>query len=281
MQIIKTPQELQAIRKLLIGTPDIGALSVGFVPTMGALHDGHISLIKEARLNNEIVIVSIFVNPTQFLAGEDLDKYPRKDKADIKICQLCGVDYLFMPDINLIYQGDDEVLIKAPKIASNILEGKMRPGHFDGVLQVVLKLFNMVQPHKAYFGKKDAQQLALINQMVKDLFLPIEIVECAIVRESDGLAMSSRNVYLSEDERKESLNISKSLKKAGKLIGNKELDTAVIKAEMASVMEGMDIEYIAIVNRQFEEIETVEIGNTIILVAVKVGTPRLLDNLFI
>ena len=281
MQVIKTISELQSIRKLFVGSPEIGVPSIGFVPTMGALHDGHISLIKEARVNNDIVIVSIFVNPTQFLANEDLDKYPKKDKADIKICELCGVDYVFMPEISSMYGGDDEVLIKAPKLSSYILEGATRPGHFDGVLQVVLKLFNLVQPKNAYFGKKDAQQLSLISQMVKDLFLPINLVECEIIRENDGLAMSSRNVYLTTEQRKEALKISRSLTTAGNMIGSKEFDSNIIKNKMSEVMKGMEIEYIAIVNRQFQEIKKIEIGNSIILVVVKVGTPRLLDNLFI
>ncbi len=274
MKIIKTIEELQQIRKEISG-------SIGFVPTMGALHDGHISLIKQARVNNDIVIVSIFVNPTQFLAGEDLDKYPRKDEADKKICQLCKVDYLFMPQINSMYQGDDEVLIKAPKIASYILEGRTRPGHFDGVLQIVLKLFGLVQPTNAYFGKKDAQQLSLISQMVKDLFLPINIVECEIVRETDGLALSSRNVYLSDEQRQEALKISKSLKKAGKKIGAGEMRTKKIKKKMLEVMDGLDVEYLAIVDRSFNEIEEIEVGNTIILVVARFGNTRLLDNLWV
>lgn len=274
MQVIKTIEELQTIRKTL---PN----SVGFVPTMGALHDGHISLIKKARLENEIVIVSIFVNPTQFLAHEDLDKYPKKDEADKRICELCKVDYLFMPEIKTMYQGEDEVLIKAPKIASYVLEGEKRPGHFDGVLQIVLKLFNLVQPHNAYFGKKDAQQLSLISQMVENLFLPINIIECEIIRESDGLALSSRNIYLSKEERNQALNISKSLHTAGNLIAKGQRDTTLIKLAMEEVMKGMDIEYIAIVNHNFEEITTIELKNTIILVVCKVGTPRLLDNLWI
>ncbi len=143
MQVLKTIEELQKIRKNIVGT-------VGFVPTMGALHNGHISLIKQARSENDVVIVSIFVNPTQFLPGEDLDAYPRKDEADKKICQMCKVDYVFMPEISTMY-GKEEVLIKAPN-KSYILEGKTRPGHFDGVLRVVLKLFNLTQPTNAYFG---------------------------------------------------------------------------------------------------------------------------------
>ena len=257
-------------------------VSVGFVPTMGSLHDGHISLIKKAREENEIVVVSIFVNPTQFLVGEDLDKYPRKDEADKKICELCNVDYLFMPDINTMYQ-NDEVILKAPKLNSFILEGEKRPGHFDGVLQVVLKLFNIVNPTNAYFGKKDAQQLSLIEQMVKNLYLDVNIVACDIVRESDGLAFSSRNVYLSQDQRRESLKISKSIKLAAKIIGAGELSTHTIGNKMKEVLSSdqITIEYIAITNRQFQTIKTVELKNSIILVAVKIGTTRLIDNIWI
>lgn len=274
MTIITSINELIKIRK------DINK-TIGFVPTMGALHDGHISLIKKARENNEVVIVSIFVNPTQFLAHEDLDKYPKKDKADIKICVLCKVDYLFMPNSQMMYQGSDEILIKAPKIASFLLEGKTRPGHFDGVLQIVLKLLNLVRPDNAYFGKKDAQQLALISQMVHDLFLSVNIIACEIIRESDGLALSSRNIYLSEFQRKEALKISKSLKKAAKLVGSKINDVRLIKKEMKVIMNTLDIEYIAFVNKKFEEIKIIEKNNTIILIVARFGNTRLLDNLWL
>ena len=215
------------------------------------------------------------------MANEDLDKYPRRDAADKKICELCKVDYLFMPDINSMYQGEDEVLIKAPKIASFILEGQKRPGHFDGVLQVVLKLFSLVQPTNAYFGKKDAQQLSLIIQMVKNLFLAINIIPCEIIREQDGLAMSSRNVYLTDIERKEALAISKSLNTAARLISNGKRDSNIIKSAMSEIMSNLDIEYIAIVNREFQEIEEIEIKNTIILVACKLGFTRLIDNIWV
>ena len=274
MKIINTIEELQSIRKELTGT-------IGFVPTMGALHEGHISLIKNARINNDIVIVSIFLNPTQFLPNEDLDKYPKKDAADKRICELCKVDYLFMPEVTSMYQSNDEVSLKAPKITGFILEGEKRPGHFDGVLQVVLKLFNLVQPNNAYFGKKDAQQLSLISQMVKNLFLPINIVECDIVREADGLAMSSRNIYLSSEERKEALAISKSLNMTIIAVTKGERDAQTIKARMKEIMSNLDVEYIAIVNRNFEEIQTIEVKNTIILIACKVGNTRLIDNMWI
>lgn len=272
MKVIKTTDELQEIRKNINS-------SVGFVPTMGALHDGHISLIKQARNENDIVVVSIFVNPTQFLPGEDLDAYPRRDEADKKICEICGVDYIFMPEISTMY-GKEEVLIKAPN-NSYMLEGQARPGHFDGVLQVVLKLFGLVQPTNAYFGKKDAQQLALITQMVKNLFLPINIVPCEIVREADGLALSSRNIYLDETQRKDALLISKSLYAAATLVAKNERDSKIIKNKIYEVMEKLDVEYVAIVNREFNEVENIEIGNCVILVVARFGNTRLLDNIWL
>ena len=272
MQILKTIEELQIARKNINGT-------VGFVPTMGALHNGHISLIKKAKEENDIVIVSIFVNPTQFLPGEDLDAYPRKDEADKRICQMCKVDYLFMPEISTMYS-NEEVLIKAPN-KSYILEGKTRPGHFDGVLRVVLKLFNLTQASNAYFGKKDAQQLSLISQMVKDLFLPINIVPCEIIREDDGLALSSRNVYLDSKERADSLLISKSLYLAGSLISKGERDVQVVKNKIFDIMKNLEIEYVAIVDREFNELELIEPKNTIILVVVRFGNTRLLDNIWL
>ena len=256
--------------------------SVGFVPTMGALHEGHLSLIKRARQENDFVVVSIFVNPTQFLEGEDLDKYPRKDEADKKICEIAGVDLLFMPTIDSIYN-EDELLISAPKIRGYILEGAKRPGHFDGVLQIVMKLLNIVKPTNAYFGKKDAQQLALITQMVKDYFMSVNIIPCEIVRDSDGLALSSRNVYLNDSERKRALSLSKALKEASMLISKGELNVDIIKQKMQDILlENVDkLDYVAIVDRGFNKLEKVEIGNSIILVAAFVGTTRLIDNIWV
>lgn len=272
MKVIKTIEELQNIRKTI-------SKSVGFVPTMGALHNGHVSLIKQAKYENDIVIVSIFVNPTQFLPGEDLDAYPRRDEADKKICEMCKVDYLFMPEISTMY-ANEEVLIKAPN-KSYILEGKTRPGHFDGVLRVVLKLFNLTQPTNAYFGKKDAQQLSLITQMVKDLFLPINIVPCEIVREEDGLALSSRNVYLNPTQRIDALLISKSLYMAGSLIASGERNSQVVKDKIYEVMKTLEVEYVAIVDKEFNEIELIEPKNTVILVVARFGNTRLLDNIWL
>ncbi len=273
MKIISDPFELkkylQKIHK-----------SVGFVPTMGALHEGHIELIKNAKKENEIVVVSIFVNPTQFLADEDLDKYPRKDEADKKICQLCGVDVLFFPKADDIYSYD-EVKVCAPDVRGYILEGATRPGHFSGVLTVVMKLLNIVSADKAYFGKKDAQQLHLISLMVKQFFMNVSIVPVDIVRDSDGLALSSRNVYLSEKERQEALKIPKSLYTASQLIGKNILKTQEIKKAMFEVLAPLSIEYIEILNRNFEMIEEIELGNTIILVEALVGKTRLLDNIWL
>jgi len=281
MVIVRTIEELQEAKKSLRQAQ--GALSgtVGFVPTMGALHQGHLSLIQQARKENEHLIVSIFVNPTQFLEGEDLDAYPRRDDADIKICQLARVDILFMPSVDAMY-AEDELCIGAPAIRGYVLEGEKRPGHFDGMLQVVMKLLNLTNATNAYFGKKDAQQLALITQMVKNYFMDVNIIPCEIVRDERGLALSSRNVYLEGDEKERALCLSTSLKKATQMVLAKELDVETIKKAMLEVLKDADeVEYIAIVNREFQALQKVEIGNTIILVAVWVGKPRLIDNLWI
>ncbi len=275
MVIVKDVSTLKKERLKLKG-------SIGFVPTMGALHEGHISLIKRAKEENDFVIVSIFVNPTQFLEGEDLDKYPRKDEADIAICKRAGVDILFMPTIESIYN-KDELLISAPKIRGYILEGAKRPGHFDGVLQIVMKLFNITNPTNAYFGKKDAQQLALITQMVKDYFLDITIKPCEIVRDSRGLALSSRNVYLNEVEYKKALSLSSSLKLAANLISKGERDSSKVVSKMRNILKKdvTKLDYIAIVDREFNYIEKIDIGESIILVAAFIGKTRLIDNMWV
>lgn len=253
---------------------------VGFVPTMGALHDGHLSLIKEAKKECEFVVVSIFVNPTQFLEGEDLAKYPSRDEADKKICSLAGVDVLFLPQVKDIY-ARDEVSLIAPNVRGYVLEGATRPGHFNGVLMVVNKLFNIVSPDYAYFGKKDAQQLNLITLMVKQLFMSVKIVPVDTVRESDGLALSSRNVYLTKEERKEALKISTALYEASKMVSRGELQVSEIKEAMSKTLEPLEIGYVEILNREFEIVEEVEIGNSVILVEALVGTTRLLDNIWL
>ncbi|MDP1785302.1 MAG: pantoate--beta-alanine ligase [Sulfuricurvum sp.] len=253
--------------------------SVGFVPTMGALHIGHRTLIEKARSENDRVVVSIFVNPTQFLAGEDLSKYPRREEADFKICELSGVDILFYPDVSTMY-GKDEVSIKGPDVRGYILEGASRPGHFDGVLTVVMKLLNLVRATRAYFGKKDAQQLSLITQMAQNFFMSVEIIAVDTVREKDGLALSSRNVYLSEIDRTDALKLSASLKQATHLVMQGVRETNEIQRVMLSILQPLNVEYVAIVNRRFEAISEVVIGDTIVLVAARVGTTRLIDNVW-
>ena len=278
MIIVNSIKELHNETKKLKG-------SIGFVPTMGALHEGHLSLISKARKDSDSVVVSIFVNPTQFLEGEDLEAYPRKEEADSKICQLAGVDILFMPTVDMMYESD-ELSITAPAIRGFILEGASRAGHFNGMLQVVMKLLNLIAYHKpekfrAYFGKKDAQQLVLIEQMVRNYFINVEIVPCDIVRDADGLALSSRNIYLSQEQRVQALSLSRSLKRATDMVMRKEFDVAKIKIEMAEVLSDVEIEYIALVNREFISIDEIELKNTIILVAARVGETRLIDNLWI
>jgi len=273
MKIISHPLELKEYLKT-------NTKSIGFVPTMGALHEGHISLIKEARKNNDLVLVSIFVNPTQFLKGEDLDTYPKKDDADKKICSLSGVDILFFPNVNDIYTGD-EVSLLAPPVRGYVLEGYSRPGHFNGVLTVVNKLFNIVNPTNAYFGKKDAQQLFLISLMVKQLFMSVNIVEMDTMRESDGLAMSSRNVYLSKEQRVEALKISSSLQIAFGMVNRGVINSAQIVEKMKEKLSGLEIYYIEVLSRGFKPAQTLVVGDSIILVEVKVGTTRLLDNIYL
>lgn len=274
MIIVNTIEELIDVKESLNGT-------VGFVPTMGALHHGHLSLINRSKEENNFTIVSIFVNPTQFLEGEDLDKYPRREDADRKICSLAGVDVLFMPSIDVMYS-KDELKIMAPAHRGYILEGQKRPGHFDGMLQIVMKLLNLTSANKAYFGKKDAQQLSLIEGMVKNYFMDVEIVPCDIVRDENGLALSSRNSYLTKESTKKALELSASLKVATNLIVKEELNVEVIIEHMKQTLKNVDsIEYISIVNRKFEQINNIEIGNSIILVAAWVDGTRLIDNIWV
>ncbi len=254
--------------------------SIGFVPTMGALHDGHISLVKRAKSENDFCVVSIFVNPAQFLANEDLSKYPRRLEADTKLCKLAGVDALFLPTAAQMYE-DDEPIIKVPPIRGYTLEGFIRPGHYDGVLTVVMKLLNISCATRAYFGRKDAQQLILIRQMADRYFMNVEIIDCHTVRQKDGLAMSSRNIYLDEAQKKAALSISKSLFAAGAMIGKGEMRRADLEAKMREELCGVEVEYIAFCDRELNAIERVELKNSIILVAAKVGTTRLIDNIWI
>lgn len=274
MQILKNIDELKAWRNAL------NANSLGFVPTMGALHDGHASLIKQAVNENDAVIASVFVNPTQFLANEDYNEYPRKQNDDIALVKGCGASAIFLPDASEFYMGDD-TLISAPKELASVLEGQIRPGHFDGVCRVLNKFFNLIKPKRAYFGKKDAQQLLIVQKMVKDFFMDIEIKPCDIVREADGLAISSRNAYLNDGELLDALKLSRALKKAKSMIDEGKLASSDIKNAIKEILEPLEIDYIAITDKNLSLLDNVELGNTLILLAVRVGKTRLIDNLWL
>lgn len=255
--------------------------TVGFVPTMGALHLGHISLIQKAREQNDIVVVSIFVNPMQFGENEDLSTYPKKEKADIEASKRAGCDILFLPSKEDIYNNNDDIKIKSPNTRGHILEGFSRPTHFDGVMHILTKFFNIINPTKAYFGKKDAQQLILVKQLVQDLFFDIDIVECETIREKDGLALSSRNVYLNEKTRKKALNISKSLSIAYTKIQQGHLKRDYLINAMKSILEDIEIDYIETIDRNMKQIDSIEIRNSIILIAVIIDNKRYIDNLWV
>ncbi|MBE2984003.1 pantoate--beta-alanine ligase [Campylobacter sp. RM9344] len=273
MEILRSVKELREFIASCNG-------EIGFVPTMGALHEGHLSLIKKCVSENCISIVSTFVNPTQFLPGEDFESYPKKEESDIKMCELSGVNAIFIPNGREMYF-ENEPKIKAPEKFANILEGKTRPGHFDGVLRVLTKLFNLVRPTRVYMGKKDAQQVLIVQNMVKTMFINTQIIPCEIVRESDGLALSSRNVYLNDEQKCHALRLSRSLMNASNLIKKGELNVSEIKACMLNTLEPLQVDYVAVVDREFNEISKIELGNAIILVAAYVGKTRLIDNLWV
>lgn len=258
-------------------------LTVGFVPTMGYLHEGHKSLMQAARANNDKVVVSVFVNPMQFGPNEDLESYPRDFEKDCALCESVGVDLIFHPEPEEMYADGFCSYVDMNGLTTELC-GKSRPIHFRGVQTVVLKLFNIVKPDRAYFGQKDAQQLAVIRRMVKDLNVDTEIVGCPIVREADGLAKSSRNTYLNPDERKAALILSRSLKLGRELIENGETDSnAVIKAITDSINTEplAKIDYVDVVD--FDTITPVDkIGKSVLVaIAVYIGKTRLIDNFII
>ena len=258
---------------------------VGFVPTMGYLHEGHLSLIKAAREASEIVVLSIFVNPLQFGPTEDLDRYPRDTERDLKLAEEAGVDIVFLPQVEEMYPGPVKTTVSVSGITS-VLCGASRPVHFDGVTTVVAKLFNIVQPDKAFFGLKDAQQVAVVSQMVQDLNMNVDIVACPILREEDGLAMSSRNVFLSKDEREQALVLSRSLKAAEAWVREHASFRAEdLRGAVKAVIEEAplaDIDYVEVLTYpQLERPEAVEPGvpvQLIVALAVKFGATRLIDN---
>jgi pantoate--beta-alanine ligase len=256
---------------------------VGFVPTMGALHAGHLSLIQAAREECDFVVASIFVNPTQFGPNEDFTKYPRNAEADLKMCAEAGVDVVFQPAVETIYPAGYATFVDVTGL-SEVLEGKFRPGHFRGVATVVLKLFNIVPADCAYFGQKDYQQQTIIRRMCAELSLPIEIRVCPTVREPDGLALSSRNVYLNPEERRSALALLRSLNLAKELISSGRKDLANVRQEMFKLLTDtprVRAEYATLVHPEtLDEISDV-LPKFVAIVAARVGTTRLIDNLII
>jgi pantoate--beta-alanine ligase len=276
MRVVESIAEMKQARQEMQG-------SVGFVPTMGYLHSGHLELVKRAKRENTNVVVSIFVNPTQFGPKEDLASYPRDISRDLDMLKPAGADVVFMPPASEMYPPHFNTWITVEKVTER-LEGAVRPGHFRGVATVCNKLFNMVEPDKAYFGQKDAQQCVVIKRMVADLNMNLKIVICPTVREPDGLAMSSRNVYLKPDERKAAVVLSKSLALAREMYGGGERDAEKVRQAMIAFIKNeplADIDYVSIADTEtLEELDRIQPPALVSLV-VKIGKPRLLDNTFL
>jgi pantoate--beta-alanine ligase len=273
MKVIEKIVEMRKMRQRL-------AEPVGFVPTMGYLHEGHLALVKRAREENESVVVSIFVNPTQFGPKEDFKSYPRDTDRDLKMLKPL-TDIVFMPSSPEMYPEDFGTWVVPGRVAER-LEGAARPGHFRGVTTVVAKLFNIVRPTRAYFGQKDAQQLAVIKKMVTDLNMDLEIIACPTLREADGLAMSSRNVYLNPEQRRAALVLSKALKLARELWGQGENEAGTIRRRMAELIEKeplAEINYISVADPEtLKEMHRIK-PPALVSLAVRFGKTRLIDNL--
>ena len=276
MKIANSTSEYAGLRTALDGH---AAPRVVYVPTMGALHDGHRSLIKLAKSLGEVIVVSIFVNPLQFGPGEDYARYPRRLEDDLQVCEADGVDIVFVPSVSDLYPAGRQVTVNAGPLGS-ILEGASRPGHFNGVLTVVLKLFNIIRPHVVILGEKDAQQLACIRRMVADLNLTIEIVGAPIVREADGLALSSRNIFLSVSERAVARSLSAALEKAATQASVPAARAAAYEVlDRAEAEPSFELDYAAIVNPStFAEVPDDHVGLATFVVAARVGSTRLIDN---
>lgn len=277
MKLVHTVQELRAE----LDIQRKAGKKIGLVPTMGALHEGHASLVRRAVAENEIVVVSDFVNPTQFNDKNDLLKYPRTLEADCELLEKEGAAYVFAPSVEEVYpEPDTRQFSYAP--LDTVMEGKYRPGHFNGVCQIVSKLFMMVEPDKAYFGEKDFQQLAIIREMVKQMNFPLEIVGCPIVREADGLALSSRNARLSEEERQQALNISKTLFASKEYaVSHTVEETQKFVEESIAASEGLELEYFELVDgTTLQKISTWDETNYAVgCITVYCGEVRLIDNI--
>ena len=257
-------------------------LTIGLVPTMGALHEGHASLIAAANKENDLVVVSVFVNPTQFGPNEDLDAYPRTLEADCKLAEKMGANVVFAPSPKEMYPSADDTWVEVTGDITKVLCGRTRPIHFRGVTTVVTKLFNLAQPDRAYFGQKDAQQVEVLKRMVKDLFFPLQLRVMPIIREADGLAKSSRNTYLSQEEHTAALVLSRSLKAAKAMYESGERDAAKITAAVTADIEKepmSNIDYVEIYALPgLEPVSNPMVGSNLLAVAVKFGTTRLIDN---
>lgn len=279
MKILKTIKE---VRQFVAGQRLLGR-SVGLVPTMGYLHEGHASLVKKSVEECDVTVVSIFVNPTQFAPNEDFEAYPRDLEHDVALLEECGADCVFHPEAEEMYFADASTTI-VPDVLSKNLCGKSRPIHFGGVCTVVGKLFNIVAPDKAFFGQKDAQQLAIIKRMVRDLNFGVEIVGCPIVREEDGLAKSSRNTYLNEEERKAALCLSESVKIGQKMAEDGEKNTKVILDAMIAHINNEPlarIDYVQAVDGvTMQDVDEIA-GDTLFAMAVYIGKTRLIDNFMV
>lgn len=273
---------IEAARKWVLGHQREG-LRVGVVPTMGALHAGHLSLAEQARSECDQVIATIFVNPTQFAPGEDYDRYPRDLERDTDLLANVGVNAVFAPSVEAMYPTEASTRIEVGPVAEP-LEGSVRPTHFGGVATIVAKLLNIVPADRAFFGRKDYQQTVVIRRMVADLNLPTEIVICPTIREADGLAMSSRNAYLSAEERAKALCLSRGLQLASNLHKAGERDASVLRekvhAEIVSV-EGVEIDYVAVLREGTVEPVSCIDGPTVVAVAARVGSTRLIDNVLL
>jgi pantoate--beta-alanine ligase len=274
MHVVKTVLEIRASRQKLKGT-------VGFVPTMGYLHEGHLALVKQAKIENSAVIVSIYVNPTQFGPREDLGAYPRDLDRDLDLLRKEGTDIVFVPPDDEMYPSEFSSWVDAEKVTER-LEGASRPGHFRGVATVVAKLFNIVHPTRAYFGQKDAQQVVVIKRMVADLNMNLEVVVVPTVRESDGLAMSSRNMYLSPKERQAGTILFKALTLARRLRGGGEKDAENIRRQMTALIQKeplAQIDYVSIADAEtLEELNSLD-RPAVASLAVRIGKTRLIDNM--
>jgi pantoate--beta-alanine ligase len=279
---MKVAKTIESVRKLVKAARRKGKI-IGFVPTMGALHIGHISLIEKAKQQTDFVVVSIFVNPAQFGPGEDFEKYPRPLKADLEICRKVGVDVVFAPATKQMYPQENSTWVNVEKLTEQLC-GRFRPGHFRRVATVCAKLFNIVAPDIALFGQKDAQQAIVIRRMVADLNMPLKIVVCPTVRQADGLAVSSRNQYLTEQQKKDATLIYKSLQKCRKLIKDGVPDSKTIISQMRKVLQqvpSIKTEYISIVDAEtLQGLEKIT-GKVLTAVAVKIGSTRLIDNILV